>query len=110
VAAPNPERVIGFYLMEDLNRRGIRSKVRIAKNGRKSGGNPFFRGARYVLLSNPIYVGEIRHKGVLHPGLHESIGPAAVGKDATAAAEPGGSERVASNEICRESAHGQAIR
>ena len=60
-------------LMEDLNRRGIRSKVRVAKNGRKSGGNPFFRGALYVLLSNPIYVGQIRHKGVHHPGLHESI-------------------------------------
>src|ERR1022692_4288803 len=29
-------------LMEDLNRRGIRSKVRIAKNSRKSGGNPVF--------------------------------------------------------------------
>src|SRR5208282_1989790 len=38
-------------LMEDLNRRGIRSKVRAARNGRKSGGNPFFRGALYVLLS-----------------------------------------------------------
>ncbi|MGO9454930.1 MAG: recombinase family protein [Candidatus Binataceae bacterium] len=60
-------------LMEDLNRRGIRSKVRVAENGRKSGGNPFFRGALYVLLSNPIYIGEIRHKGVRHPGLHEPI-------------------------------------
>ena len=60
-------------LMEDLNRRGIRSKVRIAKNSRKSGGNAFFRGALYVLLSNPIYIGEIRHKGVRHPGLHEPI-------------------------------------
>ena len=60
-------------LMEDLNRRGIRSKVRVAKNGRRSGGNPFFRGALYVLLSNPIYIGEIRHKGVRHPGLHEPI-------------------------------------
>jgi len=60
-------------LMEDLNRRGIRSKVRTAKNGRRSGGNPFFRGALYEMLSNPIYVGEIRHKGVRHPGLHESI-------------------------------------
>jgi len=59
--------------MEDLNRRGIRSKVRVAKNGRKSGGNPFFRGALYVLLSNPIYIGEIRHKGARHPGLHEPI-------------------------------------
>ena len=60
-------------LMEDLNRRGIRSKVRVAKNGKQSGGNLFFRGALYVLLSNPIYIGQIRHKGVRHPGLHEPI-------------------------------------
>src|SRR6266481_3007500 len=60
-------------LMEDLNHRGIRSKVRVAKNGKQSGGNPFFRGALYELLSNPIYIGEIRHKGVCHAGLHESI-------------------------------------
>src|SRR6202022_2842647 len=53
-------------LMEDLNRRGIRSKVRVARNGQTSGGNSFFRGALYVLLSNPIYIGEIRHKGVRH--------------------------------------------
>src|ERR1019366_9528369 len=32
-------------LKDDLNRRGICSKVRIAKNGKQSGGNPFFRGA-----------------------------------------------------------------
>jgi hypothetical protein len=60
-------------LTEELNRRGIRSKVRVAKNGKTSGGNAFFRGALYVLLSNPIYIGEIRHKGVRHPGLHEPI-------------------------------------
>jgi site-specific DNA recombinase len=60
-------------LMEDLNRRGVRSKVRVARNGKPSGGNSFFRGALYVLLSNPIYIGEIRHKGVRHPGLHKPI-------------------------------------
>jgi DNA invertase Pin-like site-specific DNA recombinase len=60
-------------LMEDLNRRGLRSKVRVAKNGQRSGGNWFFRGALYQLLANPIYIGEIRHKGVRHPGLHEPI-------------------------------------
>src|SRR5713101_8716806 len=60
-------------LMEELNRRGIRSKVRVARNGKTSGGNSFFRGALYVLLSNPIYIGEIRHKDVRHPGLHEPI-------------------------------------
>jgi DNA invertase Pin-like site-specific DNA recombinase len=60
-------------LMEDLNRRSIHSKVRVAKNGRKSGGNIFSRGALYELLANPIYLGEIRHKGTRHPGLHEPI-------------------------------------
>src|SRR5271163_2540986 len=60
-------------LMEDLNQRGVRSKVRVARNGRKSGGNAFFRGALYELLANPIYLGEIRHKGTRHPGLHEPI-------------------------------------
>src|ERR1700719_3208548 len=60
-------------LMEELHRRGIRSKVRVARNGKRSGGNLFFRGALYELLSNPIYIGEIRHKGVRHSGLHEPI-------------------------------------
>jgi site-specific DNA recombinase len=60
-------------LMEDLNGRGIRSKVRISKNGNQSGGNRFYRGALYEMLSNPIYLGEIRHKGTRHPGLHEPI-------------------------------------
>ena len=60
-------------LMEELNRRGLRSKVRMAKNGNPSGGNSLSRGALYVLLSNPIYIGEIRHKGVRHQGLHEPI-------------------------------------
>jgi site-specific DNA recombinase len=60
-------------LMEDLNRRGIRSKVRVARNGKRLGGNLFLRGPLYELLSNPIYTGEIRHKGVRHPGLHEPI-------------------------------------
>jgi site-specific DNA recombinase len=58
-------------LMEYLNSCGIRSKVRVAKNGRRCGGNLFSRGALYELLSNPIYLGEIRHKGVRYPGLHE---------------------------------------
>jgi hypothetical protein len=58
VAAPNPERVIGFFLMEDLNRRGIKSPDRKERSEVRR--EPFFRGALYVLLSNPIYVGEIR--------------------------------------------------
>jgi DNA invertase Pin-like site-specific DNA recombinase len=58
----------GRLLKEELDRNGVRSKVRVSKDGVESGGQAFSRGALYTLLRNPIYVGEIRHKGVCHPG------------------------------------------
>jgi site-specific DNA recombinase len=60
-------------LKEDLDRRGLLSKRRTSRGGIESGGRSFSRGALYALLSNPIYVGEIRHKGVCHLGQHEAI-------------------------------------
>jgi site-specific DNA recombinase len=60
-------------LREELDRNGVRSKLRIAKNGSKSGGQSFSRGALYTLLGNPIYVGEVRHKGTRYPGQHQPI-------------------------------------
>jgi len=60
-------------LKHDLDRRGVVSKVRVSKSGTRSGGRPFSRGALYELLANPIYIGEIRHKKVRHPGQHEAI-------------------------------------
>ncbi len=59
-------------LKDDLDRRGIYSKVRPWK-GSTRGGGPFSRGALYKLLANPIYFGEIRHKQMCHPGQHEAI-------------------------------------
>ncbi len=55
------------------NRQTILSKRRTSKGGIDSGGRSFSRGALYALISNPIYVGEIRHKGVCHPGQHQAI-------------------------------------
>jgi site-specific DNA recombinase len=60
-------------LKQDLARREIVSKIRVSKNGTRSGGRPFSRGALYELLANPIYIGEIRHKKDRHPGQHEAI-------------------------------------
>ncbi|MCK9542189.1 MAG: recombinase family protein, partial [Novosphingobium sp.] len=40
---------------------------------RMTGGRPFTRGQIYKLLSNPIYIGEIHHKGQVHDGKHEAI-------------------------------------
>jgi DNA invertase Pin-like site-specific DNA recombinase len=55
-------------LKDDLDRQGIYSKVR----GQK-GGCSFARGMLYKMLSNPIYIGQIRHKGTCHPGQHKAI-------------------------------------
>src|SRR5579862_3419200 len=60
-------------LKDDLDRSGIVSKVRIARSGARSGGQPFSRGALNALLSNPIYIGEIRHKHERYPGQHAAI-------------------------------------
>ena len=42
-------------------------------HGNRSGGKAFSRGALYELLSNPVYIGEIRHRKERHPGQHEPI-------------------------------------
>jgi DNA invertase Pin-like site-specific DNA recombinase len=62
-------------LRHDLCKRGIVSKIRISRNGVKSGGCRFSRGALYELLANPIYIGEIRHRLERHPGQHKAIVP-----------------------------------
>ena len=60
-------------LERDLDKRGIRSKQRITKSGRRSGGRRFSRGALFHLLRNRLYLGLIVHKGEAHPGLHAAI-------------------------------------
>ena len=58
---------------EKADRLGLVSKRRQRTNGRASGGVPFTRGRLYHLLSNPVYVGEIRHKVQTYAGLHPAI-------------------------------------
>ncbi|MBF0561729.1 MAG: recombinase family protein [Alphaproteobacteria bacterium] len=61
------------HLCDDLECGGVRSKQRVSDSGRRFGGGPLGRGALYTLLRNPIYIGEICHKGLRHPGQHEAI-------------------------------------
>src|ERR1700729_4049859 len=49
-------------LRNDLEQRGILSKVRVSRHGIKTGGRSFSPGALYELLANPIFVGEVRHR------------------------------------------------
>jgi len=60
-------------LKKYLDARGIVSAIKASNNGNRRGGKPFSRGGLYHLLSNPVFVGEIRHKQERHPGQHEGI-------------------------------------
>lgn len=60
-------------LRSDLEVRGIRSKQRVLTSGKVLGGCSFGRGALYHLLQNRIYLGQVVHKGVSHPGEHMAI-------------------------------------
>lgn len=55
------------------DRLGLRSKKHAFATGRIQGGNPFSRGQIYHLLTNPVYLGRIRHKTQTFPGLHPAI-------------------------------------
>lgn len=60
---------------EELVREGIRSPRRQTANGKSYGGCAFTRGKLYHLLRNPIYAGDIAHKGKTYPGNHPAIIP-----------------------------------
>jgi len=62
-----------YKLQQVLEQKGIRSKKRVSRTGRASGGLPISRGALYELLQNRIYLGEITHKGISYPGKQPAI-------------------------------------
>jgi site-specific DNA recombinase len=62
-------------LKQQLDAEAFRLPVRIDRAGRSTGGGLFSRGHIYKILSNPIYVGRIAHKGQVHEGQHPPIVP-----------------------------------
>jgi DNA invertase Pin-like site-specific DNA recombinase len=58
---------------QEADRLGLRTKCSTTVNGTARGGKPFSRGHLYTLLSNPIYTGQIAHKGQLHPGQQPAL-------------------------------------
>ncbi|HYR99960.1 MAG TPA: recombinase family protein, partial [Gemmatimonadales bacterium] len=58
---------------EEADRLGLRTKRSTTASGTERGGRSFSRGHIYHLLSNPIYIGEIAHKGQLYRGQHPAL-------------------------------------
>ena len=49
------------------------TKSWVAQSGKDRVGKPLDKGALYKILNNPVYLGQMRHKGVNHPGEHEAL-------------------------------------
>jgi DNA invertase Pin-like site-specific DNA recombinase len=60
-------------LKQAADRLGLVTKRRQLSPDCAVGGQAFTRGHLYQLLSNPIYLGEVVHKGVRYAGRHEPI-------------------------------------
>ena len=58
---------------EEADRLGLRTKCSTTLNGATRGGKPLSRGHIYAVLSNPIYTGQIAHKGEVYPGQHPAL-------------------------------------
>jgi site-specific DNA recombinase len=56
-----------------LDAENVRLPVRVVGTGKTTGGGLLSRGHIYWILSNPIYIGQLRHKGQIHNGLHAEI-------------------------------------
>ena len=53
--------------------QNYRTRVLVFKSGNTRGGGRFNRGGMYHLLSNPLYIGKIKHHDQVFDGLHEPI-------------------------------------
>jgi site-specific DNA recombinase len=52
---------------------GLRSKRHATASGNRSGGGVFTKGQLHYLLTNPTYIGMVRHKDRAYPGQHPAI-------------------------------------
>ena len=60
-------------VQDDLRRRGILSKCWTSSTDRTRGGVNFNRGSLYWLLRNPVYIGQVTHKGQVYEGRQQAI-------------------------------------
>ena len=57
----------------ELERRGIKSRVRTMRDGRTRGGEPYRSGAIRHILKNRLYLGDTTHGDKVYKGAHQAI-------------------------------------
>lgn len=87
-----------YKLTQELQERGIKTPIRVSDKGREYGDAIFSRGAIYTILTNPIYIGKIKHKDKVYDGQH----PAIISRDVWDAVQQKLQEQAASPRGCRK--------
>jgi DNA invertase Pin-like site-specific DNA recombinase len=62
-------------LAQELNAQGHMTKSWVTKTGTLHAGRPWSKADIYRVLNNPLYIGEVTHKGERFPGEHDAIVP-----------------------------------
>ncbi len=60
-------------VIQELDRRGWRTKRWTTRHGRERGGRPFTKTSLFHLLTNVTYVGQVKYKDEIHAGEHPAI-------------------------------------
>jgi site-specific DNA recombinase len=59
--------------VRELSRRGWTTKAWITRKGQPRGGRSFTKNGLRSLLSNVVYLGQVRYKDEVHPGEHQAL-------------------------------------
>jgi site-specific DNA recombinase len=62
-----------LQVLQELARRGWRTKEVRTSAGHRRGGRPFTRSSLYHLLTNVTYIGQVRYRQEIHPGEQPAI-------------------------------------
>jgi site-specific DNA recombinase len=84
--AAHVRAIVGLFLehqglravVQELDRRGWRTKRWTTRHGRKRGGRPFTKTSLFQLLTNVTYVGQVKYQDEIHAGEHPAIVESAV--------------------------------
>jgi site-specific DNA recombinase len=81
-------------VVDELEKRHWCNKAWTTQKGKPKGGKPFDKGTLHSLLTNPIYIGKIKHKTEVYEGEHEPIIDAEVFREVQNALRRNGRESV----------------
>ena len=62
-----------WKVKQEADRLGLRTKLRTFKDGRTSGRMTFRYGHIHRIVHNPLYIGQIQHRGAVHEGQQPAI-------------------------------------